>query len=210
MLRIMRIRLCGLSIARISQPGGLHIRGIRLALGPYDARFGLFLIGAAALTYLFLAPVVHMIPISETVEGTLLQLPMSWEYRLQIWGNAAQAIYQQPVIGLGFDAADTLGDAALQMRGMEWPAMPLHSQNMVLQIWLELGLVGISLIGILFLSLLSFIWYRMRYPLQAGLLTAALVSYSLEAVLGFGMWDTWWVATAWITAGTALFAPQRM
>ena len=207
--------LCAFAFAAFQLQGfpslaAFTLGGFALLVVHTTPRFGLTVIGAAALVYLFLAPVLHMIPITQLLDSPSLQLPLSWEYRLQIWGNAAQAIYQQPVAGLGFDAAHTLGDAALQMRGMEWPAMPLHSQNMVLQIWLELGLVGISLIAVLFVSLLSFIWYRMRFPLQAGLLTAALVSYSLEAVLGFGTWDTWWIATAWITAGTALFAPQRM
>ena len=183
--------------------------GITLLLVHWRPRFGISLIGAAFVGYLILAPTIHMLPLTVLVSELPMQTPLAWEYRLGIWHSTALQIFENPALGLGFDGSSSLNEVMLVMRGLERPAIPGHPHNLFLQVWLELGLVGVALIASLLVGLLGFIWSKVRSPLQAGLFAAALVTYLIEAILNFGAWEIWWIATAWITLGTCFFAPRR-
>jgi O-antigen ligase len=78
--------------------------------------------------------------------------------------------------------------------------MPLHPHNSVIQIWLELGLVGLILIAIL----IGLAWRGMTH-LRSGRAGAAAVMATVAsgfvvAQLGFGVWQGWWLATLGIAA----------
>ena len=184
--------------------------GLTLLLVHWKPSLGLSVIGLVFISYLVLAPTIHMLPLATALAEMPIQTPLAWEYRFEIWHSTALQIFENPGIGLGFDGSQSLNEVVLVMRGLERPAIPGHPHNLFLQIWLELGIVGVALFATLLIGILAFIWSKMRSPLQAGLLTAALVTYLIQAVLNFGTWEAWWIATAWITAGTCFFAPRRL
>ena len=127
-------------------------------------------------------------------------------HRFVIWQFAAEHILQRPFLGWGLDTARIFpgGNAELFINttyegvAVTAPAMPLHTHNATLQIWLELGLVGLSLWGILFLLTIRHIRADAKLYLAAtvGSLSSALV----VAHLCFGIWQGWWLATLGMTA----------
>ena len=76
-----------------------------------------------------------------------------------------------------------------------YPSIPLHTHNNTVQIWLELGLVGI----ILFYSFFTFFWYKIlfRYKLKKfeySLVSGCLFSVFLINQVSYGLWQSWWIS----------------
>ena len=72
-------------------------------------------------------------------------------------------------------------------------AIPLHPHNGPLQVWLELGAVGVLLV----LGLLAAAWRattRLERPLAAAAVAGTLVASSVPILVSFSLWNTWWLA----------------
>ena len=125
-------------------------------------------------------------------------------HRLMIYQFSSRKIFEKPVLGWGMDASRTipggrevvwLHDCAYQGRAPNTlqlgGAMPLHPHNASLQVWLELGAVGVAIFAGL-LGTLVFRWQRESLPrpgrpLIAGMLTSIFVVYNTD----FGLWQAW-------------------
>ena len=189
-----------------------------------------FLIGAAAFAVawmsfrlakiLFAAAIafsVLIVPFLDNVAPLAIELLLAnfqdhipEVHRFVIWQFAAEHILERPIFGWGLNAARMFpgGDAELlllttpeggQITG---PALPLHTHNALIQIWLELGLVGVAL----FATLLAFAIRGIpRMPGDRAGPAAALAVMTTAFViaqLGFGFWQGWWLATLGIAAVT--------
>jgi O-antigen ligase len=87
-----------------------------------------------------LAPLAVLTGVQTGVIAWLHRLvPASWDARLNIWTFAADHVQSHPFRGWGLDASRTFG-----------PAIPLHTHNAQLQLWLELGAIGAALAGVFF------------------------------------------------------------
>jgi O-antigen ligase len=80
-------------------------------------------------------------------------------------------------------------------------ALPLHPHNAILQIWLELGLPGI----ILFVGLCIFVIMasvnRIYLKFESAAIFGQFVTILAISNLSFGMWQAWWIALIWLSAG---------
>ncbi len=127
-------------------------------------------------------------------------------HRFVIWQFAADHVLQRPFLGWGLDTARIFpgGDTELFVNtttegvAVTAPAIPLHTHNAALQIWLELGAVGLLLWGTLF-------WLTIRHlgtntRLYAAATIGTLSSALVVAHLCFGIWQGWWLATLGMTA----------
>lgn len=111
-------------------------------------------------------------------------VPPSWDARLNIWAFAADHIQDHPFRGWGLDASRTFGDA-----------IPLHTHNAQLQLWLELGAVGAALVGAFFCWLAYGVTRAAETDRGAAAMSgAALTSYLVIGALSFGVWQEWWIA----------------
>ena len=80
-----------------------------------------------------------------------------------------------------------------QFLGVGKPIIPLHPHNGYLQIWLEIGAVGVLIAGAMLLAMLRAIG---GWPTKSA--RFALAGYAAALVvagLAFGIWQTWWMAT---------------
>lgn len=116
-------------------------------------------------------------------------VPQSWDARLNIWAFTADRIQIHPLRGWGLDASRAFGDA-----------IPLHTHNAALQLWLELGAVGAALGGVVF----SWIAYRIvtltgEAREDGAMAAGALVTYLVIGGLSFGVWQEWWLALGALT-----------
>ncbi len=134
------------------------------------------------------------------IEGLVPKIGDSWAARLQIWSFAAERIAEKPLVGWGIDASRTFD-----------PNIPIHTHNFVLQVWLELGLVGAliftGLWGLLF-------WMASRAgegddASEPGYAMAMLMVFFVIGNLSFGVWQEWWLAMAAL-ATTALILALRL
>jgi len=116
--------------------------------------------------------------------------PPSWDARLNIWAFAANQIVEHALRGWGIDASRIFGDA-----------IPLHTHNAALQLWLELGALGAALVAAFFAWVLYRIVAWTGDNRQDGAMAAAcLTSYVMIGGLSFGVWQEWWIALGVIAA----------
>jgi O-antigen ligase len=125
------------------------------------------LVGLVAAPFV-LAPLAVLVGVQTGVIAWLHRLvPASWDARLNIWTFAADHIQSHPFRGWGLDASRTFG-----------PAIPLHTHNAQLQLWLELGAIGAALAGVFFCWLAyGVVRLSQRSRTEAAMAAAALVSY---------------------------------
>ncbi|WP_421737276.1 O-antigen ligase family protein [Caulobacter sp.] len=111
-------------------------------------------------------------------------VPRSWDMRLDIWAFTANQVQQHAIRGWGIDASRTFG-----------PAIPLHTHNAAMQLWLELGAVGAAIGGVFF----SWVAYRIVAVTGASrrdgaMAAGALITYVVIGGVSFGVWQEWWLA----------------
>lgn len=135
-------------------------------------------------------------------------LPNSMMHRLGIWGFAAGKVGERPLAGWGLDASRALpgGEAIIKVPArashgiimLDVQAMPLHPHNLMLQVWLETGLLGVVLLLSAFLALIMALWRSPPAVRAPGLGTAAGIL--VIGAASFGAWQAWWVASQWLVA----------
>ncbi len=130
----------------------------------------------------------------------------NWGYRVEIWRYVSELTRGRIVEGYGFDAARVLGASASLMPSFQGKTSFLHPHNGMLQIWLELGLVGVA--GVLLAAGLGFKSFLNRAPNRFALATVCATVTACAAIwsLSFGAWQGWWVAVLAVTAVTTTFA----
>jgi O-antigen ligase len=123
----------------------------------------------------------------------------NWGYRIIIWHYVGELLRDHWLIGYGFDAARVVGAAADLMPERNGSSTFLHPHNGALQIWLELGLVGVILFaGAAALSVRRI----MACAPSPSALAAAAGAFGFSAtiwLLSYGIWQGWWLAVLGLT-----------
>lgn len=168
---------------------------------------------AAAL----LAALLVLTPEGEVASTAAGHLPDSWTHRLQIWRYAADHIAEQPVLGYGFDASRRIGGELVTasrqvplVTGNGGQRLPLHPHSAPLQIWLELGAVGMAIGLLLLAGLLALLWRMAGDRPAAAMALATLSAWGVVASLSFGIWQTWWLCAAWFSIAAVLLARRTV
>jgi O-antigen ligase len=182
----------------------------------------------AGLAFLSLAvialPVMFPVPLDPEATCWLANHKRSALHRLGIWSFVAEHIKERPAIGWGLDAARRLpgGSAQVTIRhcdaaerpdgvALSSQILPLHPHNAILQVWLELGGVGIAL-G--FGPLILLIWRAFRMPAWRTRLAQAMIAGSVAAavsvgLVSFGIWQEWFVSGLFIVGAFIVLAARK-
>ena len=139
-----------------------------------------------------------------------LSNPINTIHRFVIWQFAAEQILERPLIGWGLDSARVFPGGNLDVFLFHLPtgaavpgrALPLHPHNEVIQIWLELGLIGVGLFTILLLWIINTIELNGDKNGNYAVSIAVVATGLTISQLGFGFWQGWWLATLGIAAVT--------
>jgi len=124
-------------------------------------------------------------------------IPLSWSERMAFWSHTLDWIGDHPLRGWGLDASRMFG-----------PGIVLHPHDDALQLWLELGLVGVLLAAGVWWTAVSRL-ARAERDLGTAAVTASASVYLLFGALNFGVWQEWWLALAALIAVVAgLMAPE--
>ncbi len=196
------------------------------ASGAILPRFTTWLLAILIPVGLLLSPVfVKNTEIQESLAGVLEDSGKSIRHRLIIWDFTGSKIAEAPLLGHGLASSRHLPGSTqsaldyVQEQGITWTrkidrsglsrssVLSLHPHNGALQIWVELGILGIVLIST-FCVLAAFAcnrgdrWQRSaRFGLFTTTLFICLVSY--------GQWQSWWVATLFFSGAAISLVPIR-
>lgn len=135
--------------------------------------------------------------------------------RLYIWNDVATTILDHPWKGIGVDGTrhheknqefrewqfiDELG----KQHKVQTQRFGIHPHNAILQLWLELGFLGLIL-G----TLLAYQVLRQIYCANLSLVEKAVSSGLFTAVflvvwVNLGFWQNWWISALWIIVGLTI------
>ena len=173
-----------------------------------------WILATSIVLILFLTPIAGL-QSSQYVESTstaqsIESLPKSWVHRLVIWEFFAERVQQSPWIGYGIGSAHGLGNDPSALADYQRIARifgnvritaqpPLHPHNAVLQLWHDLGILGVLGVCVLILLVIRGLVCGGFAPnaLAAGL--AALTAWLIIAGVSFGLWQKWWLACSGIS-----------
>lgn len=176
------------------------------------------ILGAIALLFILIGITVGPIVIVTTDFMPLESLPNSFLHRIAIWEFVLEKVVEQPFLGWGLNAArdipggqEIVSSNALNgvigslpqwefMQTLNPQKLPLHPHNGPLQIILELGLIGFSVVVLLFLRLVLSI-HRSGLTQEAKATCYSTIGAALMiGGLSFGVWQSWWIATLILAA----------
>ena len=171
---------------------------VLFAIAIVAPRLGLGLLAAGLALLLLTAPwtgsiLSHDLPADTTVT---LQEEHA-EHRLVIWNAFEKRGFDHPLLGHGFDASYKV---ALSPRPGGAPPPPdsarivdFHPHDIVLQFWVELGVLGLATAAAVCCFLLAQLVPRRGVPLAARLgLFVTIVGIGL---VGLSAWQPWWLAS---------------
>lgn len=179
----------GLALALAALPAPRLARGLLLVL--------------AALTLL------AMPPLAKGLSGLGLAdndgLEFSQRHRVFIWDFTADAIAERPLTGYGFDSSRDLARPGDPRFDATHEALPLHPHNAALQVWLELGAVGLLLGG----GLLLLLFARLRGgpPLAAALDLGFGATVLVVGLVAYGVWQYHWLVVPLVAAALLRLMP---
>ncbi|MEJ8574520.1 O-antigen ligase family protein [Microbaculum marinum] len=153
------------------------------------AAFGVVAVTAAAFVAM---PMTAKLISDLAIEtGVDTMVDMSTERRLEIWEAFSRAALEHPVFGWGLEASRYFG--LRELPGVTWTIGPVHHpHNPILQIWVELGAIGVLLAAIAMIGIILGIG-RMpaaRRPYAYGAAAATLAI----SMVSHGAWQTWWIS----------------
>jgi len=119
-------------------------------------------------------------------------LPGNALHRLYIWSFAGERVLERPLLGWGFDASRDIPSFGVAPFNGGGEVIAVHPHNAVLQVWLELGLVGAALLLALLLLLVACL--ERLAAVERALGQAMLVSILVVACASFGLWQNHWIA----------------
>jgi hypothetical protein len=133
----------------------------------------------------------------------------SYIHRLYIWQYTSQKIMERPFIGFGYNAAmqEDVGGTivtkpfyeqfkngqGVQANPIEKKQIPTHPHNMILQWWLESGLLG----ALWWASLLVFLIEKIRKLPKSNrkIAFSFFTSNMMILLVSISFWQSWWWAT---------------
>ncbi|MGE0410245.1 MAG: O-antigen ligase family protein [Amphiplicatus sp.] len=149
---------------------------------------------AAYLVALVGAPLLAVLPADAIAARAGEILPLSWAQRLFIWRETGLAALHCLPFGCGADYARAAFASGIPSETGP-PLTPLHPHNVFLQLWLELGLVGVALIAIALIA--GGAMLRRAHPgriVTAGAVGAGAAVFVL-AFVEMSVWQEWRLAS---------------
>ena len=121
-------------------------------------------------------------------------------HRLLVWEYVGSEILKKPLLGNGIGTSRLIGQNIVlnipntnqEIRG----GIPLHPHNSFLEIWLELGLLGIIVISFIWIKIIKFGMNirKNSFVIGTGVCTSIITIFVIYN-LSFGVFQAWWMAS---------------
>ncbi|MCE3231201.1 MAG: O-antigen polymerase [Alphaproteobacteria bacterium] len=135
--------------------------------------------------------------------------------RLYIWHDVATSIFEHPWRGIGMDGTHyhenthvmrdwSYIDEKGKTHQHQTARFSMHPHNAILQLWLELGFIGMILGTLLTYQTLFHIYHShlrlIEKAIGAGLFTGTF----LVVWVSLGFWQNWWISGLWMIIGLTI------
>lgn len=133
------------------------------------------------------------------VEATAA-VKFSAAHRLLIWSFVGDRIAEHPLLGWGLDSSRAIPGGSKKIAPDFGQWLPVHPHNAALQMWLELGVPGATLLALLIASLFVALG---RGGWSRPVLAAGGASMTIALAPAFNSWSLWnetWQGVLWFSA----------
>lgn len=209
-VRLGAILLCAIT-GLLSLQLGFAANAMAFALGSAAFLFALALprltLGLAGLAW---AGWVLAAPwLSGQIGMVSASLPLSWRMREKIWAFVTDRIMERPWFGWGFASSRNF-EGRQSLDGVSFSNVPLHPHSASMQIWLEFGGIGASLVALVMVlatrsASRALGGDRLAAAAASGAIAAAWVPFNAS----YGAWQEWWLVTLACGAMTCACLPQQ-
>ncbi len=131
----------------------------------------------------------------------LLRLEGGIIHRRIIWSFSKEKILERPLFGHGIFSSRDIGDQYKILNNDDkiLSAIPLHPHNSILQLWLELGVIGIIFFYFFLYKIMNKIYQiKKKNRLYAAFSLVSLFQILLIGQFSYGFWQTWWISIIFI------------
>ncbi len=167
----------------------------------------------AVVIGVLIAPMIpSMLPDPRTESPSLTTYSNSTIHRFIIWHTAQEYIFKKPLLGGGLNSTRFLYSKKDRVAyrvdnpetGLAWGVfsepIPLHPHNAILQVWMELGLLGAVWFAVFLVTVLN----QLRLLVLPRLETAACFAFFTSALtiesISYGAWQSWWLSGLWLSS----------
>ena len=161
-------------------------------------RVGLGLLAAGLAVLLVTAPWTGSILTRDLPADTTVTLQEEHaEHRLVIWNAFEKRGFDHPLLGHGFDASFKVATSPRPGGASPPPdsarIVDFHPHDIILQFWIELGLLGLATAAVVCCFLLAKLAPRRGVPLASRL--GLFVTVIGIGLVGLSAWQPWWLAS---------------
>lgn len=169
-----------------------------------------------ALSFSWIVACIAVVPAALLARQLELQaadwLPLSAQLRIVIWNEIAQIVPHAPIFGVGADMTYFIRPMMHEAPAGTLPFPITHPHNVYLQVWYELGIVGVTLLTTFGLLLLRQI-ARLR-AVQRPFGFALFAAAAVQIAFSYNVWQIWFMclfgfAAAMFAVGQALLRAER-
>ena len=159
-----------------------------------------FVIYLTVLTVLGLlaAPWIALMLDTDFIRNLAVEARMSALHRLDIWLFVSDQIFGQLWTGWGLGGSRMIPGANELIGIYQREQLPSHPHNAALQVWLELGVLGVLMVSGLIILVAARLRRKAQYTgslVSNRFVGAYGVSALVIALLGYGLFQTIWMAT---------------
>lgn len=206
----LALAVLGLLVAILQSGSNSALLGLIAGLAVWwlYSRYSRAMVGVltVGLPIAVLAMPVFIYPLAnnpEPIARSIPNFPNSFIHRLLIWDFTLERVAERPVLGWGLDTSPAI-PGGTDLRPIHYVVpwldkpithpdqnLPLHPHNAVLQIWLELGLIGVA-------AFMFAIWTLLRTQLTAHRKSGPMAGFFVSAMaiycVAYGLMQSWWIA----------------
>lgn len=147
-------------------------------------------------------------PFAKDISTGFMRDQASAPQRLEVWHAIAGEIFNRPYLGHGYDSTryiEHFNSDEIYQAGTTF----MHPHNMALQFWMEFGIVGAFLGG---LALIMAVRSIERVPdiRVRRLYLSTFLSMLAVSLVGWGMWQTWWIVLFFMLWSGTVYAGRIM
>ncbi|MFP3120379.1 polysaccharide polymerase [Rickettsia sp. R2] len=180
---------------------GFGIGGVIFILTRFMKPIFFKLIAISLITGSLLFPVIAKQIEPQDLSEQYLATKPSAAHRLFIWHFVANKIIEKPILGYGLASSKYIeanDSEMIDYNGEKWHPLPLHPHNNILQITLELGIIGLILFLCLVYKYLKQISNLKNKNFKA-ISYACFINYYIIGMISYNIWQIWWISSGiWV------------
>lgn len=157
------------------------------------------------IAYIFVPIIIYLLIYNPKLESLIKILPWTFEHRMYIWQNVLELILLKPISGYGFNAARIISNLNLTSLTLEnnnvISLLPLHPHNGIIQILLELGIIGLVLNLLIWVNIIQKISSTSLISREyKPCIYAIITSYLTISQSSFNIWIDWWLCLVFLVS----------